>query len=158
VARSNVLRRWKAEFFMPLDDRVLRVVKEWIGRAEGDFKAATLLLASGESCPTEAVCFHAQQCVEKYVKAALVKLQIDFPKTHDLERLAKLLPHGVSVSLSAAERVELTQHGVVSRYPGSGEIPFLVARRAVTMARKARKALRAALPLTAKRRARGRTA
>jgi HEPN domain-containing protein len=135
---------------MPPDDRVLWVVREWIGKAEGDFVAAKLLLSVRQSCPTEAVCFHAQQCVEKYAKAVLVLFQIDVPKTHDLERLASLLPRGVPMALSAVERIELTQHGVASRYPGAGAVPFAEARRALS---KARMAFRSSLPLAAKRRA-----
>jgi HEPN domain-containing protein len=33
------------------------------------------------------VCFHAQQAAEKYLKAYLVFLEQDFPKTHALEDL-----------------------------------------------------------------------
>lgn len=43
------------------------------------------------------VCFHAQQAVEKSLKAMLFEWQMGF-ETHDLERLAGLL---------AAERIEL---------------------------------------------------
>ena len=32
----------------------------------------------------DGVCFHAQQCIEKYLKAKLVEADIDFPKTHNL--------------------------------------------------------------------------
>ena len=33
------------------------------------------------------VCFHLQQCLEKYLKARLVEAGLGFPRTHDLERL-----------------------------------------------------------------------
>jgi HEPN domain-containing protein len=34
-----------------------------------------------------AVCFHAQQCVEKYLKALLQEHELSFSRTHDLEAL-----------------------------------------------------------------------
>ena len=35
--------------------------------------------------------FHAQQAVEKLIKALLAQLNVDFEKTHDLERLQTVL-------------------------------------------------------------------
>ncbi|HEX9668755.1 MAG TPA: HEPN domain-containing protein, partial [Thermoanaerobaculia bacterium] len=60
------------------------VAREWILKAENDLKTAVHVLKLGEHCPTDSVCFHAQQCVEKYVKAVLILAGTDFPKTHDL--------------------------------------------------------------------------
>jgi len=45
----------------------------------------TLML--DENCPYDTICFHAQQCVEKYLKALLTSTHTDFPKTHDLIEL-----------------------------------------------------------------------
>ncbi|MBY0525833.1 MAG: HEPN domain-containing protein [Gemmataceae bacterium] len=42
--------------------------------------------------PVEAVCFHAQQCVEKYLKAILVYRSIPFPKSHNIRVLMALVP------------------------------------------------------------------
>jgi len=39
-------------------------VKEWIAKAEGDFDVAQLALRSDLRPNYDAVCFHAQQCVE----------------------------------------------------------------------------------------------
>ena len=38
---------------------------------------------------TDAICFHAQQAVEKFLKAYLVKYDIEFGKTHNLKTLLK---------------------------------------------------------------------
>ena len=38
------------------------------------------------------VCWHAHQTVEKALKVALIFLQIDFQRTHDLNVLQDLLP------------------------------------------------------------------
>src|SRR5207253_8193368 len=35
----------------------------------------------------DAVCFHAQQCAEKYLKACLQEADLPFRKTHDLSEL-----------------------------------------------------------------------
>ena len=67
----------------------------------------------------DAVCFHAEQCAEKYLKAWLVEQGADFPKTHDLEVLARLC----SPSLAEVEPLMdglrfLTSYAVEIRYPG----------------------------------------
>jgi HEPN domain-containing protein len=131
---------------MPERERVLEVVREWLAKAENDLKTAAHTLKLGADCPTDTVCFHAQQCVEKYVKAVLVLQGIDFPKTHDLENLAGLLPGRVRLSLSAEEQGRLTDYATGARYPGWGDIPLAEARRAVTIARRLRKEIRGLLP------------
>jgi HEPN domain-containing protein len=55
--------------------------EEWLGKAEQDFLAASML--DPEATPG-AVCFHCQQCIEKYLKAALVRHGDKPRKTHDL--------------------------------------------------------------------------
>ncbi|HEX9593964.1 MAG TPA: HEPN domain-containing protein [bacterium] len=131
---------------MPERERVLEVVREWLAKAENDLKTAAHTLKLGADCPTDTVCFHAQQCVEKYVKAVLVLQGIDFPKTHDLQNLAGLLPGRVRLSLSAEEQGRLTEYATGARYPGWGDIPLAEARRAVTIARRLRKEIRGLLP------------
>jgi HEPN domain-containing protein len=55
----------------------------WITKAEEDLKAAMILFESGDF-PSAVVCFHAQQVVEKYLKAYLTENSIEFRRTHDL--------------------------------------------------------------------------
>jgi HEPN domain-containing protein len=50
---------------MPDHNEQVAGVREWIGKAENDLKNATHTLKLGKECPTDTVCFHAQQCVEK---------------------------------------------------------------------------------------------
>ena len=50
------------------------VVAQWVSRAEEDLTAAEYLLTMGEQCPFATVCFHAQQVVEKYLKALLASV------------------------------------------------------------------------------------
>ena len=49
------------------------LVKEWIFYAEEDFRNAEHTLTMTENCPFSTVCFHAQQVVEKYIKAFLAR-------------------------------------------------------------------------------------
>ncbi|MGQ0591436.1 MAG: HEPN domain-containing protein [Gammaproteobacteria bacterium] len=141
---------------MPAPDRVLAVVREWVVKAENDLTNAAHVLKLGAECPTDTVCFHAQQCVEKYLKAVLVFDGIDFPKTHDMERLTALLPARANIRLTAEEQGRLTDYATTTRYPGSGEILLTEARRAVTLARRVRKQLRNLLPSEIRRVRRGR--
>ena len=67
------------------------LVDEWIIKAEGDFNTANRELQASEEPNYDAVCFHAQQCVEKYLKATLVDAGIEFEKTHDLGILLDML-------------------------------------------------------------------
>jgi HEPN domain-containing protein len=77
---------------MPDIEKTLDVVREWVNKAENDLEAARRLVRSGSGFPSDAVCFHAQQCVEKYMKSYLAFAGIEFPKTHDIRLLLSLLP------------------------------------------------------------------
>lgn len=63
-------------------------------------------------------CFHAQQCIEKYLKGLLQERLTQFPKTHHLEKLVDLLPwDGVWDSLRP-DLIALNPYAVEFRYPG----------------------------------------
>jgi len=68
----------------------------------------------------DAVCFHAQQCAEKYLKSVLQERMRPFPKTHDLELLLDLLdePGFQELQSFKAEAKTLSDAAVESRYPG----------------------------------------
>ncbi len=86
------------------------IVRQWIAKAENDLKNAEWTLTMQEGCPFDTVCFHAQQCAEKYVKACLVLLGMDFPKSHDLTELTALLPETERLPISVDDCVELTDY------------------------------------------------
>jgi hypothetical protein len=46
---------------MPEIDGVITVVREWVVKADSDLTAAAALLRLKDGCPTDVVCFHAQQ-------------------------------------------------------------------------------------------------
>lgn len=66
------------------------ILAEWISKAEGDYHTAQRELAVRRRPNYDAVCFHAQQCAEKYLKAFLVLCEIEPPRTHNLSALLKL--------------------------------------------------------------------
>ncbi len=135
---------------MPNPDEVLHIVRQWVERAEEDLNAAERLLVGEEYCPTSTVCFHAQQCVEKYLKAFLTSAQIEFPKMHSIVELMALLPEVARPQLGAEEQQRLTNYATVTRYPGDWEpITREEAEQAVGMARRVREAVRKHLPAAA---------
>lgn len=128
---------------MPSPEQLATVAKEWILKADEDLLAASHLLKAGEECPTATIGFHAQQCVEKCLKAVLVLKSIEFPKTHDIEKLVGLLPLDVVITLPIADQRILSVYGTVTRYPGDYEpVTVKEARRAVSMARRVRRSIR----------------
>lgn len=73
---------------------------EWIAKAEGDYATAGRELRARRRPNYDAVCFHAQQTAEKYLKAFLQENGADFPKTHSLIELLQLaLPLDASFEL-----------------------------------------------------------
>jgi HEPN domain-containing protein len=93
------------------------VIREWIAKAEGDWRV--LMLASEREGMKDAVLFHAQQCAEKYLKAALIAHGVTVQKTHvllDLSVQLSTFDPGWQADPDAMER--LTQGGVTFRYPG----------------------------------------
>ncbi|MCZ6759121.1 MAG: HEPN domain-containing protein [Gemmatimonadetes bacterium] len=94
-------------------------VQQWLSKAHKDLLAATVLLEADLE-DYENVGFHAQQAAEKYIKALLVRHQIEFPKTHDIAILRQLVgqvDQRTAERLAAAEN--LTPYGVMFRYPGA---------------------------------------
>jgi HEPN domain-containing protein len=90
-----------------------------------DFQTRTLLKKSAEDEETLLIAaisdsiaaFHAQQAVEKLLKALLAELGLDYPKTHDLNRLrAQLESVGEELPALALEFTELTPFATVWRY------------------------------------------
>jgi len=62
-----------------------------IDKAERDLKAAEVLLKNEEAdFHSRNICFHCQQCVEKYLKAYLIHKDVHAPRTHDLLYLLEL--------------------------------------------------------------------
>jgi HEPN domain-containing protein len=100
------------------------IVKLWCLKADNDLKAGKDELST-ENPATDTVCFHMQQCVEKYLKAFLVYHGKEITKTHNL---ALLLQQCIDIDpsfekLKAIGAAILTAYAVNSRYPDDFYIP-----------------------------------
>jgi len=94
-------------------------LKSWISYAEEDYRAAKTLLGIKKPL-LGPVCFHAEQCAEKYLKALLILKDVDFPKTHDLPTLNTLCnQNGILTGFDPQQLADLTKFAVQVRYPGS---------------------------------------
>ena len=93
---------------------------EWMRYAKSDLALARARIIPGVML--EALCFHAQQAVEKAVKAVLKHYNVPFPKIHSIERLIDLLPTEIRRSSELMVSSILTEFAAWSRYPRSGEL------------------------------------
>lgn len=67
--------------------------------------------------PYDTACFHAQQAVEKYLKAYLAWKGQPIPRTHDLEELQTLcVAQAQLTDLAKLDLTELTAYAVELRY------------------------------------------
>jgi HEPN domain-containing protein len=89
----------------------------WLAFAAGDLRAARLLL-SDATVPSRIACFHAQQAVEKALKAVLIAESIVFRKTHDITVLVGLTPSTLATELAYIDVLLLQPWAVDGRYPG----------------------------------------
>ena len=108
--------------------------KRWLAYARSDLDAAHALLRDPDHYPRQ-VCFLAQQAAEKALKAVLVLLEMEFPFTHDLDRLREIVPSGWRVKTAFPNLYALSVWAVDARYPG--DLPEVVeadARDALQMA------------------------
>ncbi len=132
---------------MNVPPHLVCLVRLWIEKAENDLRNAVHTLTMGQDCPFDTVCFHAQQCVEKYIKAFLTLEQVEFPRTHDLLELLWLLPPETGLRRHAEELSEINRYAVEARYPGDWEpITRAEAEAALGTAQQFRQAVRALLP------------
>ncbi len=119
----------------------------WIERAEEDYAIAAASLRRKKAW-TYGACFHAQQCAEKYLKAALVARGQTFPKVHDLLALSTLCEQaGIITGLAPTRLDMLSAYAARVRYPGDDPTPD-EARQAVEIARSVRRFIRSWLNLT----------
>jgi len=106
--------------------------REWVEKAEGDFDVMERESRVRKRPNHDAVCFHAHQCTEKYLKARLCNANIPFPKTHDLVLLLDLaLSIEPMWETYRASLSFLSSFAVVFRYPGesAGREKALAARK-----------------------------
>ena len=117
-----------------------------MAKAEADYRAATAL--DPVDLP-DVVCFHCQQCVEKYLKAGLVSLGLPTRKTHNLIVLNDLVAGEDARFRELQEHLDfLNPFSVLGRYPGFS-VTADDARKALDIARQLRLRIRGLLSLEA---------
>jgi len=88
-------------------------------------------MADGETFAGEIFGFHAQQAVEKTLKAWLALLGVEYPKTHDISLLLSLLEsRGQSVG-GFCDLIELNPYAVQFRYEAFDDLGEPLERNAV---------------------------
>jgi len=123
------------------------LVAEWIAKAEGDYGSALREYRARKRPNYDSAGFHAQQCVEKYIKALLQKRGKAFEKVHDLLALLELsLEFAPELELHRTALAYLTRFAVAFRYPGESATKEQ-AQRAVGIMRQLRGILRNKLEL-----------
>ena len=88
----------------------------WLRYAEEDLITAETFL-SHPHVPPRQCCWCAQQSTEKALKAVLIFLQIDFPRTHDLNILRNLVPESWHLKTAHPDLSDLTRWVAEARYP-----------------------------------------
>jgi HEPN domain-containing protein len=88
----------------------------WVGFAQEDLKMAELAYNEGIWNQT---CFHAQQCVEKLLKAILAARGMQIPRVHRLVDLLGQVPPDVVAALTphVANIRSLDRFYIPTRYP-----------------------------------------
>ena len=93
-------------------------LQQWLNKAESDLETARIL-SDAEVEDYFACAFHSQQAAEKFLKAFLVRHQVEFRKTHDLDELLTLADSiDPSLRHEVGSCVWLSPYGVEFRYPG----------------------------------------
>jgi HEPN domain-containing protein len=123
------------------------LVEQWRGRAEDDLHMADLALGT-EPPVVWAAAFHAQQAVEKTLKAFLTAHAIEFEKVHSIDYLLDLCV-GADAQFEALRVAasRLTDFAVEARYPFPHHDPTEAeARDALATARQVRQFVAGRLP------------
>jgi HEPN domain-containing protein len=99
---------------------------KWIEKAKHDIVAADILLSAQPQTPYDVVCFHCQQAAEKLLKGYLVRVEKEFPFTHNLVMLSEIIhksfPDCKIEKIYCALDI-LDPYSVAIRYPGDIGLP-----------------------------------
>jgi HEPN domain-containing protein len=95
----------------------LEIVNLWIKKADHDLGSAKLIYLHIPDY-FDTIAFHCQQAVEKYIKAALTYMDIEFQRSHDLPYLLELLSRKVEIKSETFDKaILLNGFSIEIRYP-----------------------------------------
>jgi HEPN domain-containing protein len=91
-------------------------VSGWVAFAQDDLRSAAVLYDAGI---WNQVCFHAQQCAEKLLKALLLHQGEDVPRTHVIADLLNRLAPQTRTAFTPyyADVLNLDRYYIPTRYP-----------------------------------------
>jgi HEPN domain-containing protein len=108
-----------------MDEVTAEIVQQWLRKAEHDLLNIRNNLAA-ENIPTDTVCFHAQQAIEKFLKGLMVANARNISKTHDLVKLLTDVADILPELLPYEDQLEdISEYGVGVRYPDDFVEPTL---------------------------------
>lgn len=139
-----------ANFFMETPEKEETAMNpltlEWVEKAEKDY-AAVKWLQQAPIPDYDIICFHIQQCIEKYLKAWLQEANLPIPRSHDLkELLVSIVPTVPLWQTWEPDFSEISKHAVATRYPGDSATAD-TAMHAMQICDQVRRAIREQLKL-----------
>lgn len=116
------------------------IVQEWIKKAENDLLNAKTVIKITNP-PTDTICFHAQQCAEKYLEAFLISKDKEIIRTHNLRfLLEECKEFSEDFEILREEAIILNSYSIETRYPGDFiEYTVEEVQRAIEMGEKIKK-------------------
>jgi HEPN domain-containing protein len=93
------------------------ITKDWLRSAEDDIKIIGRII--DDDSLTHQVAFHAQQAIEKALKAVMEEYEVKIIRTHSLETLFAQLNLFIQLSVDITIIKKLDQLYIDARYPGN---------------------------------------
>jgi len=121
-----------------MTDEIIDEVKRWLKKADVDLRISKELLDLNEE--PWSITFHAQQAIEKYLKAYLVYKQVKFKKTHNILKLLDLCINEDKEfeKLKELDLEGFSEYATEFRYPSYSEPTLEEAEEAIRIAEKVR--------------------
>ena len=125
----------------------ISLVQEWLEHSHNDLISAKHLFNNLYPKQIEIASYLSQQCAETALKGFLVYNNYEPPKIHDLDVLCKLCKkYDTTFETIRNYCADLTDYGVITRYPNELEIDEASAKLAIEKAEKIYKFCLARIP------------
>jgi HEPN domain-containing protein len=99
-----------------------KTTEDWIQAAEDDIAVINHII--NDNALTHIVAFHAQQAIEKAIKAIIEEYELGNVKSHSLENLLGIVQNHITIKTGKQVISSLESLYIESRYPGSlGMLP-----------------------------------
>ncbi len=92
-----------------------KISEEWLKAAKDDLRVIERIRSDEHL--THMVAFHAQQCIEKALKAIIEEFDIGLERIHSLQRLLEIVSNHVEIDVDIVLIEKLDKLYIDSRYP-----------------------------------------